>query len=91
MSTYQKYIVSEINDKEKLPKGNFPINLNSIQIYQRLKSSIIAKYKMVGTIKFFRGGSNTDLKLIMCKDNILFCKNSKVMYYIGTIIISFMQ
>ena len=34
-STYQKEIVSEINDIEELPKGNFPINLKLIQKYKR--------------------------------------------------------
>ena len=51
-STYQKVIVSEINDIEKLPEGTFPINLKVIPKYQRKEPSIIAKYKkMIRTIR----------------------------------------
>ena len=31
-STYQQEIVSEINDTEELPEGDFPINLKLIKI-----------------------------------------------------------
>ena len=34
-STYQEEIVSEINDIEELPEGNFPINLKLIQRHQQ--------------------------------------------------------
>ena len=30
-STYQKEIVSEVNDTKEIPDGNFPINLKFIQ------------------------------------------------------------
>ena len=43
--TYQKEIVSEINDIEELPEGIFTINIKLIQKYQRQEPSIIAKYK----------------------------------------------
>ena len=35
-STYQREIMSEINDIKELPEGTFPINLKLIQKYQRL-------------------------------------------------------
>ena len=71
-STYQQEIVSELNDIEELPEGNFPINLKLIQKYQRLEPRIIAKYKDGMYHKgAFSGGSNIDLNLKMCKDNIV--------------------
>ena len=39
-STYQKKIMSEIDDIEELPEGTFPINLKLIQKYQRTEPSI---------------------------------------------------
>ena len=39
----------------------------------------------------FCGGSNIDINLIMCEDKIVIPQFSKVMYYIGTIIIYFIQ
>ena len=69
---YQKEKVSEINDNEEIPKGTFLINLKLIQKYQQLEPSITAKYKDHTYQKgSFLGGSNTDLKIIMCKYNIL--------------------
>ena len=64
--------MSEINDIKELPEGTFPINLKLIQKYQREEPSIIAKYKD-GTYHkgYFCGGSNIDLNLITCKDNIV--------------------
>ena len=50
-STYQQEIVSEINDTEELSEYTFPINLKWIQKYQQSEPSIIAKYKMVRTIR----------------------------------------
>ena len=44
-STYQNEILSEINDIEELSEGTFTISLKLIQIYQRAKPIIIAKYK----------------------------------------------
>ena len=35
-STYQKEIMSEINDIKEPPEGTFPINLKLIQLYQQL-------------------------------------------------------
>ena len=71
-STYQKEIVSEINDFEELPEGTFLINLKLIQKYQQSESSILAKYKNGTHHKgYFRGGSNIDLKLITCEDKIV--------------------
>ena len=46
-STYQQEIVSEINDIDKIPECNFPINLKLIQKYQRAEPSITDKYKYV--------------------------------------------
>ena len=64
--------MSEINDTEEIYEGTFPINLKFIQKYQRTEPSIKAKYKD-GTYHkgSFHRGSNIDLKLIMCKDNIV--------------------
>ena len=50
-STYQNEILSKINDVKELPEGSFTINLKFIQKYQRAEPSIIAKYKMVHTIR----------------------------------------
>ena len=71
-SIYQKEIMSEINDTEELPEGTFPINLKLIQKYQRTEPRIKAKYKD-GTYHdgSFRGGSNIDIKFIICKDRIV--------------------
>ena len=71
-STYQQEIVSEINDIEELPERSLLNNLILITKYQWLETKIIAKYKngmyQQGS---FRGGSNIDVKLIICKNNIL--------------------
>ena len=70
--TYQKEIVSEINDTEELPEGTFAINLKLIQKYQQEEPSIIAKYKYGKYHKsYFCGGSNTDIKRITCNDKIV--------------------
>ena len=37
--------MSEINDIEETPEGNFPINLNIIAKYQRTEPSLMAKYE----------------------------------------------
>ena len=60
--------MSEINDIEKLPEGNFPINLKLIAKNQREEPSIIDKYKD-GTYHkgYFSGGSSIDIILIRCK------------------------
>ena len=73
--------MSEINEIEELPEFNFPINLILIQIYERTKRSIKAKYKD-GTYHkgSFRGGSNIDIKFIMCEDKIFIL--SKLHHYI---------
>ena len=64
--------MSEINYIEELPEDTFPINPKLIKKYQRQEPSIIAKYKNSIYHKgYFRGGSNIDLSLIMCKDNIV--------------------
>ena len=61
-----------INDIEELTEGDFPINLKLIQKQQRLGPSIIAEYKYGVCHKgSFCGGSNTYIKLITCKDNIV--------------------
>ena len=63
--------MSEINDIEEIPEGTFPINLKLIQNHQWSEPSITAKYKDGKYHKgYFRGLSNTDLKLITCKDKI---------------------
>ena len=64
--------MSEINDIEELPEGNFPINLKLIQKYQRSEPIIIDEYKY-GTYHkgYFCGGSNIDIKLIRCEDKII--------------------
>ena len=60
--TYQKEIVSEINDIKELPEVTFPIILK-------------AKYKYSKYHKgYFCGGSNIDLKLVTCKDKIVISK-----------------
>ena len=70
-STYQRKIMSEINGIEEVPEVTFPINSKLIKKYQREEPSIIAKYKD-GTyhVRYFCGGSNIDLNLITCKDEI---------------------
>ena len=42
-STYKKEIVSEINDTEEIPEGNFHINLKLIDKYQWTEPSLMAK------------------------------------------------
>ena len=44
-SNYKKEIVSEINDTNKIPEGNFPINLKLIKQYQRTEPILMDKYK----------------------------------------------
>ena len=64
--------MSEINDIEELPEGTLPINLKFIKKNHWLEPSIIAKNKTGTSHKgYFRVGSNVDLKLIVCKDNIV--------------------
>ena len=64
--------MSEINDIEELPEGNFPINLKLIAKYQRQEPSIREKYKNGKYHKgYFRGVINIDINLIMCKDKIV--------------------
>ena len=67
--------MSEINDIKEIPEVPLPINLKLMQKYQRLEPSIIAKYK-TGTYQkgYFCGGSNIDLNLITCKNNIVITK-----------------
>ena len=64
--------MSEINYIEELPEGTFSINLKVIQKYQQAEPSITAKYEY-GTYHkdYFCGGSNTYLKFITWKDNIV--------------------
>ena len=71
-STYQQEILSEINYIEELPEGTFLINLKLIQKYQRMEPSKRDKNKD-GTYRMgsLRGGSNTDLSFITCKNNIV--------------------
>ena len=73
--------MSEINDIEELPEGNFPINLKPIKKYQQSEPSLMAKYKY-GTYHkgYFGGGSNIYLKLITCKDNSVI--PSKIQVYV---------
>ena len=64
--------MSEINDIEEIPKGDFSINLKLIQKYQRQEPIIISKYKN-GTYHkgSFCGGSKIDIKIRTCEDNIV--------------------
>ena len=72
-------MVSEINDTEEIPEGNFPINLKLIQRYQLSEPSITSKYEDGKYHKgYFRGVSNMYISLIMCKEILLFCQYSKV-------------
>ena len=70
--------MSEINDTEELPEVTFPMNLKLIQRYQWEEPIIKDKYKN-GTYHkvYFCGGSNNDIKLIMCKDNIFILSKLK--------------
>ena len=61
--------MSEINDIEETPEGNFPINLKIIAKYQRTEPSLMAKYEYGKYHKrYFCGGSNIDINLIMGYD-----------------------
>ena len=64
--------MSEINDIEEIPEGNFPIILKWIHRYQRAEPSMIAKYKN-GTYHkgSFYGVGNADLNFITCEDKIV--------------------
>ena len=60
--------MSEINDIEELPEGNFHINLKLIQRYQQAEPIIIDKYKSGMYHKgYFCGGGNIYLNIIMCE------------------------
>ena len=84
--------MSEINDTSELPEGILPINLNTINQYQRKYPSLKAKYEM-GTYKkcYFGGGSNIQLILIMCKDKVCVVLILQKAYYIGNISIYLIQ
>ena len=70
--TYQQEIVSEINNKEEIPEGNFPITLKFIQQHQRSEPSPMGKYEYGMYHKgYFCGGSNNNLSIITCVDNIV--------------------
>ena len=73
--------MSEINDTKEIPECTFPITLNLIQKYQCLEPSIIDKYKD-GTYQqgYFCGGSNSELRLITCKHEIVIL--SKIQSYV---------
>ena len=64
--------MSEINDNEEIPEGNFPINLKLIKEYQWIEPSLMDKYKY-GT--YHKGslfeGIYIDINLIMCEDKIV--------------------
>ena len=64
--------MSEINDTEELPEGNFHINLKLIDQHKRKESSLMTKYKE-GTYHkgSICGGINIYLILIMCEYNIV--------------------
>ena len=63
--------MSEINDTEELPEGNFSINLKLIKKHQHKYPSLMAKYKEGAyQIDSFRGVSNIYLNLMMYEDNI---------------------
>ena len=70
--------MSEINEIEEVSEGNFPINLKLIYQYQQKYPSLLAKYKEVVYQKgYLNEGSNINLNLITCADNIvisLFCQ-----------------
>ena len=70
--TYQKEIVSEINDIEEIPEGAFTIHLKLIQKYQRTEPSLMDKYKDGAYHKCsFFGVSIANFILITCKDKIV--------------------
>ena len=61
--------MSEINDIEEIPEGNFSISLKFIKKKQRSELSITPKYKDGTYYKgYFCEGINSDIKLITCKD-----------------------
>ena len=74
----KRYFVSEINDTEEVSEGNFPINLKLIYQYKQKYPSLWAKYKEgVYQKGSLNEGSNINLNLITCADNIviaLFCQ-----------------
>ena len=64
--------MSEINDIEQIPKGDFTIILKLIARYQRTEPGLMAKYKYgMYHIGSFRGGSNKNINLITCEDKIV--------------------
>ena len=69
--------MSEINDTKKLTEGIFPINLKTINNYQRKDPRLKAKYEVGKYQKgSFRGGSNIHLNLIMCKGKSCYSANT---------------
>ena len=59
--------MSEINNTKELPGDTSPANLELTQSHQRMKPSLMAKYKY-GTYNksYFCGGSNDNLSLLLC-------------------------
>ena len=71
-SSYKKETVTEINDTKEITEVTFPISLKLTKQHQQKDLSLMAKYKEGMYHKSsFRGGSNVDLILKMCEDNIV--------------------
>ena len=84
--------MSEINNTEEITEGDFPLDLKLIGQHQWKYPSLLAKYKEDKYQKgSCRGGSYIYLNFITWKIRFLFHQYSKVMYYIGTIRIYFIQ
>ena len=57
--------MSDINNIEELPEFSLPINLKSMDKYQRKYPILMAKYKnIIYKTSYFGGGVNIDLNLI---------------------------
>ena len=64
--------MSWIDDTKELPEGVFHMNLKIVNRYQYKDPWLKAKYDMGMYHKgYFCGGSNINIKLIMCEDNIV--------------------
>ena len=84
--------MSKINGIKELLEGVFPINLKCIDKYQRKDPFLMDKYENdIYQTGPFCGGSNINLNLITCEDNIVIPLILQKLCYFGTIFISFAQ
>ena len=63
--------MSEINEIEELPEGNFPINLKLTNQYQLQDPRLMAEYNIYIKTGYFFGEINININLITYEYNIV--------------------